>query len=148
MAPTLEELRQLLPSSSIVLDAAASSREEAVRAAGALLVESGAVTAHYLDRMLDREGVVSTFVGDGVAMPHATGSGSNDVIAEGLSLQIFAEPVDWAGQPVSLVIGIAARGRRYITLLSQLASVLLDDGRTDALRSAPDAETALRLLAG
>ena len=147
MAPTLDELQVMLPSSSIVLGAAAVSREEAVRAAGTLLVAAGAVTAAYVDHMLERESVVSTFVGDGVAMPHATRSGSDDVIAEGLSLQIFAEPIDWAGQPVALVIGIAAHGRRYITLLSQLASMLLDDGRTDALRSAPDADAARRLLA-
>jgi mannitol/fructose-specific phosphotransferase system IIA component len=56
--------------------------------------------------------------------------------------------VDWAGQPVTLVIGIAAHGRRYITLLSQLATALLDDGRATSLRQASTPEQIRALLAG
>jgi PTS system mannitol-specific IIA component len=147
MAPTLDELSQLLPEASINLSAIAADRDDAIRQAGALLVQAGAVDPDYVDQMLERERVVSTFVGEGIAMPHGTLTAKSDVLKEGLSVLLLAEPVSWAGQPVTLVIGIAAHGRRYITLLSQLATALLDDGRATSLREATTAEQVRALLA-
>ena len=147
MAPTLDELSRLLPTSSVNLSATAATRDDAVREAGALLVAAGAVDPDYVDQMLERERIVSTFVGDGIAMPHGTLTAKSDVINEGLSVLLLAKPVDWAGQPVTLVIGIAAHGRRYITLLSQLAAALLDEGRATSLREATTAERVRALLA-
>jgi mannitol PTS system EIIA component len=148
VALTIDEVRALLPDSSVSLGAAAASRDEAVRLAGALLVKAGAVEAEYTERMLERERDVSTFVGEGVAMPHATSPAAGSIRAEGLCVLALSEPVDWAGQPVTLVIGIAAAGRRNIALLSQLALVLLDEGRADALRVASSPQQVQELLAG
>jgi PTS system mannitol-specific IIA component len=147
MAPTLDELQILLPSPSIVLDAKVVDRDDAIRRAGALLAKSGAVDPGYIERMLERERVVSTYVGDGVAMPHGTLTAKVDVMSEGLSVLRLVDPVDWAGQPVTLVIAIAAHGRRYITLLSQLASALLDEGRATSLREATTVDEVRLLLA-
>jgi PTS system mannitol-specific IIA component len=147
MAPTFDELSRLLPDASVIVGAIAADRDEAIRQAGALLVAAGSVEADYVDQMLEREHVVSTFVGEGIAMPHGTLTAKNDVVNEGLSVLLLEKPVDWGGQPVSLVIGIAAHGRRYITLLSQLATVLLDDGRATSLREATTAEQVRALLA-
>lgn len=80
-------------------------------------------------------------------MPHGTLTAKSDVIAEGLSLLLLTSPIDWGGTDVTTVIGIAAHGRRYITLLSQLATVLLDEGRAASLRSASTAERVYELLA-
>lgn len=148
MELTLEQLETLLPDASILLGVEMLTRDFAIRRAGELLVDAGAVDRGYIDQMLEREQVVSTFVGEGVAMPHGTLTAKNDVRAEALCLIVLAEPIDWAGQPVSLVIGIAAHGRRYITLLSQLASTLLDDDRAAELRRASTPAAARRILAG
>jgi PTS system mannitol-specific IIA component len=147
MAPTLDELSRLLPARSINLNATAANRDDAIRQAGGLLIAAGAVEPDYVDQMLERERVVSTFVGDGIAMPHGTLTAKRDVVSEALSVLLLSQPVDWAGQPVTLVIGIAAHGRRYITLLSQLATALLDDGRATSLREATTAERVRALLA-
>jgi PTS system mannitol-specific IIA component len=147
MAPSAVELRELLPPASIVFAAQVVDRDEAVRRSGALLVAAGCVDEDYVEQMLDRENVVSTFVGDGIAMPHGTLTAKNDVISEGLSLLLLTSPIDWGGNDVTTVIGIAAHGRRYITLLSQLATVLLDEGRAASLRSASTAERVYELLA-
>jgi PTS system mannitol-specific IIA component len=142
------ELNALLPDASIVLGARIADRDEAIRTAGRLLVDAGVARPDYVEQMLERERAVSTFVGDGVAMPHGTLTAKSDVLGEGLSVLVLAEPVDWAGQPVSLVIGIAAHGRRYITLLSQLASTLLDDDRVATLARAQSPDAVRNLLAG
>ncbi len=147
MAPTLDELSRILNENSIDLSATATSRDDAIRQAGALLVAAGAVDPDYVEQMLARERVVSTFVGEGIAMPHGTLTAKSDVVNEGLSVLLLRKPVDWAGHPVTLVIGIAAHGRRYITLLSQLATALLDDGRATSLREASTVERVRALLA-
>jgi PTS system mannitol-specific IIA component len=147
VALTIDEVERLLPDSSISLGLVSASRDEAIRQAGSVLETAGRVTSEYADRMLERESDVSTFVGEGVAMPHGTRAAAECILEEGLCLLQFIEPVGWAGQPVTLVIGIAAAGRRNITLLSQLALVLLDEGRADALRSATTARQVRQLLA-
>jgi mannitol PTS system EIIA component len=147
MAPSLPELRQLLPETSIDLAAVADSRNDAIRQAGALLVASGSVDPGYVSDMLDRENSVSTFVGNGIAMPHGTLTAKRDVLAEGLCLLRFAEPVDWKGEKVVIVIGIAAHGRRYITLLSQLATALLAGDAAERLRAAETKDAVYSLLA-
>ena len=137
----------LLPETSIDLDATATSRDDAIRQVGALLVSAGSVDSGYVDQMLDRERTVSTFVGDGVAMQHGTLAAKNDVLVEGLALLRLANPIDWGDEQVAVVIGIAAHGRRYITLLSQLASALLEEGRAESLRTATTLDEVYELLA-
>lgn len=47
------------------------TKEEAIRAAGALLAKRGYVDDSYADAMVEREKLVSTYMGMGVAIPHA-----------------------------------------------------------------------------
>jgi mannitol PTS system EIIA component len=148
MAPTLPELQELLPDASVDLGGHVSSREEAIRQVGGLLVRSGAVQPGYVDHMLEREASVSTFVGDGIAMPHGTVTDDSEVLHDGLSVLVLAETIDWAGESVSVVIGIAAHGRGYIALLSQLASELLREGQVAELRAANTPNAVRALLAG
>lgn len=148
MALSEKELDALLPEASIVLGASHPDRDSAIRAAGQLLVDADAVLPDYIEQMLEREQVVSTFVGDGIAMPHGTLTAKNDVRDEGLSVLVLDKPIDWGGQKVSVVIAIAAHGRRYITLLSQLAANLLDENRASALKAATDPGVVRQLLIG
>jgi PTS system mannitol-specific IIA component len=146
--PGIADLRRLLPPESIDLGATDSTREEAIRHSGALLMVAGAIEPEYIERMLEREQSVSTYVGDGIAMPHGTIQSKSEVTAEGLALLRLAEPIDWGDERVSIVIGIAAHDRRYVALLSQLASVLLDDGAIAALLEASEPEAVYSILAG
>jgi PTS system mannitol-specific IIA component len=144
---TLDRLHELLPASSVHLDARATDRSDAVRQAGAALVAAGAVGEPYVEAMLERESSVSTYVGEGIAMPHGTVTAKSDVISDALVLLRFPEGIDWNGDRVTVVFGVAARGRHYIALISQLASVLLDPQCADALRAAETADEVYALFA-
>ncbi|MFP7833302.1 PTS sugar transporter subunit IIA [Marisediminicola sp. LYQ134] len=139
-------LVDLLGADSVVLHSSARDVESAIREVGGLLVKAGAVEESYLDAMLAREESVSTFVGDGIAFPHATLASRGDVSHDALALVTFAEPLDWNGESVTIAIGIAARGRGHVGLVSRLASVLLVPGRADELRAAPDVAAAAHAL--
>jgi len=140
-------LTQLLAEQSINLTAEAKDRDDAIRQAGQALLAAGAIDATYIDAMLERENSVSTFVGEGVAIPHGTLAGKDAVKNDALVLLRFPEGVDWDGNDVRIAIGIAAKGNGHIALLSQLATVLLEPEKAEALRNATTKEQVYELLA-
>ena len=139
-------LTELLAEQSINLNAAAKNRDDAIRQAGEALLAVGAVEASYIDAMFERENSVSTFMGEGVAIPHGTLAGKDAVKADALVLLRFPEGIDWDGNDVRLVFGIAARGNGHIALLSQLATVLLEPEKAEALRNATTTEQVYAFL--
>lgn len=139
-------LAALLAEVSIDLDASATSRDDAIRQAGAGLQAAGAVDGAYVDAMIDRENTVSTFMGEGVAVPHGTLAAKGSVTSDALSLIRIPDGVDWDGNDVRVVFGLAARGNGHIALLSQLATVLMDPAKVAALRAATSNEQVYALL--
>jgi len=142
----MNSLSDLLAESSIVLDATATDIDDAIAQAGAALVAAGAVDADYTALMLERERTVSTYVGEGVAVPHGTLAAKESVDHNALVLLRFADPIDWNGNDVYVVIGLAARGRGHIGLLSRLAGLLLEPERAKALREATSTAAVYEVL--
>jgi PTS system mannitol-specific IIA component len=136
----------LLRPEAVRLAEPAADRTDAVRRCGRVLVEIGAVEPAYIDAMLERERDIPTYVGEGVAIPHATLAGKQSVLRDALAVVKLAEPVDWDGNPVSVCVAIAARGDGHLGILSELAEILLDPDRARALRDAQDANEVVRLL--
>ena len=139
-------LTELLAEASITLDASATSRDEAIRLAGAGLLAVGAIEGAYIDAMIERENSVSTFMGEGVAIPHGTLAAKDSVKSDALSMVRFPDGVDWDGNDVRVAFGIAARGNGHIALLSQLATVLMDPDKAESLRNATTVDEVYALL--
>jgi PTS system mannitol-specific IIA component len=139
-------LADLLSADRVVLSGTAAGWEDAVRQVGAVLVASGAVSEGYVDAMLERERSVSTFVGEGVAIPHGTLAGRDLVTRDGLCVVQFPGGVDWHGDEVVLCIGIAARGDGHVPILARLAELLMEPDRAGALRTATTADEVVALL--
>jgi PTS system mannitol-specific IIA component len=146
MADESIPLTELLAEASITLDASATGRDDAIRQAGAGLMAVGAVDESYVDAMIDRENSVSTFMGEGVAIPHGTLGAKDSVKADALSLVRFPDGVDWDGNDVRIAFGIAAKGNGHIALLSQLATVLMDPEKAAALRAATTVDQVYAML--
>jgi mannitol PTS system EIIA component len=140
-------LVDLLAPESVLLGRAAPGWEDAVRQVGAALVAAGAVPPAYVDTMVERDRDMSTFVGEGVAIPHGTLAGRDLVLHDALCVVQFPAGVDWRGDEVVLCVGIAARGDGHVPILARLAELLLQPDRAEALRTATTADQVLRLLA-
>ena len=54
----------------------AKNKEEAIRAAGQVLVDPGHIAPGYVESMLGREGQANTYLGNGIAIPHGMQKGS------------------------------------------------------------------------
>jgi PTS system mannitol-specific IIA component len=139
-------LASLLAADSIYLTASAADREDAVRQTGRALLDAGAIDAHYIESMLERERSVSTYVGEGIAIPHGTLAARDSVRRDAIVVLRFPDGVDWRGNDVRVCVGIAAQGGRQIALLSRLATVLLEPEAASAIRSATTKNRVYEIL--
>src|SRR6266545_2170354 len=133
----------LLDRRAIRLAETAADRDDAIRRCGQALVAAGAVDPAYVDAMLARERSVSTYVGEGVAIPHGTLEAKAVVRRDALAVLRFPDGVDWGGHPVSVCVAIAAQGDGHVDLLAELAEILLDPDRAAARRASPGAGEVL-----
>ncbi|GII28002.1 PTS sugar transporter subunit IIA [Planotetraspora mira] len=131
---------------AVRLNEEADGRDDAIRRCGEVLVEVGAVEASYIDAMLERERSISTYVGEGVAIPHGTLVAKDAVHHDAICVLRFPGGVDWDGEQVAVCVGIAARGDGHIRLLSELAQILLEPEQAQALREATEVSDVIRLL--
>ncbi|MEJ7542743.1 PTS sugar transporter subunit IIA [Staphylococcus intermedius] len=129
-------MENLLRDENILLNQSISSQEEAIEKAGQLLVDSGVVKAGYVQAMKDREQIVSTFMGNALAIPHGTDEAKNEVMASGLSLLQIPEGLNWNGEEVKVVIGIAGKDGEHLDLLSQIAITFSEEENVDKIVNA------------
>ena len=90
-------------------------------------MDSGYVDTPYVDGMLEREKSFSTFMGNGLALPHGVEAAKKEIKASGIAVMTFPEGIDWAGNTVNVVIGIAGVGEEHLNILSQIAEKMLDN---------------------
>ena len=136
----------ILAPGSVRLGLPPTTKDEAIRLCGQVLLDAGAVTAEYIDGMFARELQVSTYLGEGVAIPHGTNESRGYVRKPALGFLQFTEPVDWDGSPVTLCIPIASAADDHLPILAALAEVLLDAEAAERLRSTSSVDEVLRLL--
>lgn len=137
---------EVLGADAVVLGGTARTRDEAIDEAGRLLVAVGAVEESYLSAMHERETSVSTFMGNGLAIPHGTNEAKSAIRRTAISFVRYAEPVDWKGSPAEFVVGIAGAGDDHLTVLQRLAEVFMDQDEIARLRAASSAEEVLAVL--
>ncbi|ELC2768310.1 fused PTS fructose transporter subunit IIA/HPr protein [Salmonella enterica] len=127
----------------------AGNKEEAIRQIAAALAQAGNVAGGYVDGMLAREQQTSTFLGNGIAIPHGTTDTRDQVLKTGVQVFQFPQGVIWGeGQVAYVAIGIAASSDEHLGLLRQLTHVLSDDSVAGQLKSATTAEELRALLMG
>jgi mannitol PTS system EIIA component len=137
---------ELLGRDAVRLGVRASDRFDAVRQAGDLLVEIGAVEAPYVDAMLERERQISTSLGEGFAIPHGTDESRRWIRETRLVFLQFPEGVDWGDDTVTVCVGIAAVGDEHVGLLARLAEVLIVPEQAARLRGAEGIDDVLAIL--
>ncbi|MGP6172101.1 PTS sugar transporter subunit IIA [Microbacterium sp. A204] len=124
----------------------AITQDEALQEATDILVAAGAVTPAYVDAMKLREETVSTFMGNGLAIPHGTNETKEAILASGLSVVRYDGGVDWAGEQATFVIGIAGRGDEHLEILSQIAILFSDEDDVAKLNAAQTPDELFALL--
>ncbi len=132
-------LSDLRPLAAARLDAQVADWQEAIRTAGALLVETGATTDASTAEMIRNveENGPYIVLAPGFAFAHARPSPA--VIRTGLSWVRLSPPLAFGHEtndPVTLVVGLAAQDAdAHTAALAALAQLLADPSTAQAARS-------------
>lgn len=122
------------------------SKEEAIRAAGELLVKQGCVDESYVDAMIEREKLVTTYMGMGLAIPHGTSEAKESVKKTGIALVQYPEGVDFGDEKAQLVFGIAGIGDEHLDLLQKICEALEDENVLEKMKTTDDVTWILEQL--
>ena len=139
-------MSDVLTLSQIRVPGTARSKDDAIREAGGMLVEAGAVTPAYIDSMFEREQSVSTYMGNYLAIPHGTNESKESIKRSALSVIRYDQPIDWDGNEVRFALGIAGYQGGHMDILSRIAIVFSDTDEVDKLVAAKSAEEIYNLL--
>jgi len=139
--------KELLYEENVRVNCKAESKEEVIRMVGQMLVDTGYVDQPYVEAMLEREKSFSTFMGNGLALPHGVEEAKKDIKASGIAVMTFPEGIDWGGETVKVVIGIAGVGEEHLQILSVVADKMLDEEAAERIANG-DAKTVYQILAG
>ena len=137
---------QVLIKESIKLNQPSVTKEEAIRAAGELLVERGSVDPSYVEAMLEREKIVTTYMGMGIAIPHGTSEAKGAVKKTAITMLQYPEGVDFGDEKAQLVFGIAGIGDEHLDLLGKIAGALDDPEVLDKMKTTDDEDWILEIL--
>ncbi|MGL3151126.1 PTS sugar transporter subunit IIA [Microbacterium sp. A82] len=136
----------ILTIGQVRIHAGSATQDDALQEATDILVAAGAVTPAYVDAMRLREETVSTFMGNGLAIPHGTNETKSAILDSGLSVVRYDGGVDWAGDQATFVIGIAGRGDEHLEILSQIAILFSEEDDVAKLNAAQTPDELFALL--
>lgn len=137
----------ILKKENIVLNAKLATKEEAIRFTGEVLVKQGYVDESYIEKMLEREQLTSTYMGNNVAIPHGTEDAKEAVHQSGIAVIQVPEGVSFGpDQEVKLLVGIAGKNNEHLEILSNIAIVLSDPDNIDQLVQAKSADEILSMF--
>lgn len=136
----------ILNKNNIVLGLESVSKEEAIKRAGEILAKEGYVKEEYIQAMLEREEIVSTYIGMGVAIPHGVGEAKKEVKKSGIAVLQYPNGIKFGDEVAYLVVGIAGVGDEHLTILSNIAMSLEDEGLVEKLRNTCDVNDILKVF--
>ena len=145
--PDVPIKKNILIKEGIQLGQKPVSKEEAIQAAGELLEKLGYVDGSYVAAMQEREKLVTTYMGMGVAIPHGTTQAKGTVKKSGIVFFQYPKGVDFGEEKAQLVFGIAGVGDEHLDLLGKLCTLLEDEARLETLKTTDDVEWVLEQLA-
>jgi PTS system mannitol-specific IIA component len=139
----------ILSTETILLNAEVEDKESAIRLTGNVLVERGHVDSAYIEKMLEREALTSTYMGNFVAIPHGTEDAKQSVKESGIAIIQVPNGVDFEnGNIVKLLIGIAGKDNEHLDILSQIAIVCSEEENVEKIVNAASKEEILALFEG
>ncbi|GGH84761.1 PTS system mannitol-specific IIA component [Pullulanibacillus pueri] len=142
-------MTSILTAENILLNEQVTDKESAIRLTGQVLVDRGYVEPSYIDKMLEREELTSTYMGNYVAIPHGTEDSKSEVKASGISVVQVPEGVDFgSGNTVKVLFGIAGKGNEHLDILSNIAIVCSEEENVEKIVKAKSKEEILALFEG
>ena len=139
-------MEKIIELENIVLNLESEDYEDVIRRSGKLLVDGGYVTEQYIEGMIARNRNFTTAIGNGIAIPHGEKDYKQYINKTGLSVMTYPQGIEWNGEKVYLVIGIAAKGNEHLEILENIVDRLDDSDAVMALIEANSKQAIYDLL--
>ena len=144
-------ITDLLSEKTISIDVKASSKEDIIKQAVALMAKSGVISdvTVYEKGVFKREEESTTGIGEGIAIPHCK---SEVVKKPALAAMVIPEGVEYAaldGEPVHLLFLIAAPNSEdnvHLDVLARLSEMLMDEDFKNRLIAAKSKKEFLKVI--
>lgn len=137
----------ILNEENIILNAAPEGKYTAIERTGRLLADNGYVDPDYIEGMIKREDEVTTYIGNGIAIPHGTSQYIQYIKKSGIVVVQYPEGVDFGeGNLAYILIGIAGKNDEHLEILSAIALVCQDESNVNKLRHAADKAEIISIL--
>ncbi|MGG1634079.1 PTS sugar transporter subunit IIA [Paenibacillus sp. FSL K6-3182] len=118
----------ILSTEKVKLNVNLKDKYEAIRMVGQMLVDAGHAPQSYIDKMIEREESLSTYIGGGLAMPHGTNESKALIKSTGMAIITVPAGVDFGGEePAQLIIGLAAVGDDHLDILTNVAVLVSEE---------------------
>ena len=138
--------KPILKKENVILGLPSVKRDEAIKRAGQMLVEGGYVSEEYINAMFEREEIVSTYIGNGIAIPHGVGKARGLIKSSGLVILQYPEGIEYNGNTAYLVIGISGKDNDHIKILANIAEQFSDEESAKKLWKTTDKDHLYKLL--
>lgn len=137
-----------LNSSDITLLTGYYSKQQAIETVAQQMVEAGLVKADYQQAMFDRDQQISTFLGNGIAIPHGTTDKRDSVLHTGLKVLFCSEGITWDedNNVAYVIIGIAAKANEHLDVLRQLTHAVIAEDTLTRIQQVKTADDLLAIL--
>jgi mannitol PTS system EIIA component len=139
-------MSEIVTKDLIIASGSATTRDEAIREAGNLLLKADAVTPAYVEAMAEREQSISTYMGSYLAIPHGTNASKEAIRHSAVSLVRYESPIDWDGHQVRIVVGIAGVDNEHLAILSKIAIIFSDEAEAQKMLDASTVQELYDLL--
>ena len=137
----------ILIKEGIMLNVASEVKDKAIERAGNLLINGGYVKSNYIEGMKAREEEVTTYMGNGVAIPHGMNEYKKEIIESGIVIAQYPNGVDFGdGNIAYIVIGIAGKGDEHMEILSKIALTVQYEENVERLRVAKTPEEVISII--
>jgi len=137
----------ILNEENILMNLASEGKFEAIERAGKLLTDNGYVEPDYIEGMRERESEVTTYIGNGIAIPHGTSQYVKHIKKSGIVVLQYPGGVDFGeGNIAYILFGIAGKNDEHLDILSAIAIACQDENNVSILRHAAGKEEILSIL--
>lgn len=130
-------MKTIFDEKNIQLNASFTNKEEAIDAAGRILVDNGYVSEAYVSDMLEREKILTTYMGNNVSIPHGVSGSESKIMHSGISFIQVPEGIHFSEDNIAyIIIGIAGKGNEHLEILSNIAIVCSEMENIEKLKTA------------
>ncbi len=129
-----KEENQILNIDDVITGLETVDKFEAIKMAGQILYKRGCVDESYINAMVERENIVSTYMGEGLAIPHGTSEAKQFIKKTGICVLQFKDGVDFGDEKAYLVVGIAGINNEHMPVLAAISELAMDEEKFNGIK--------------